>query len=138
MNRFLLILLVILSIKINAQVVYEPLFNDVYGFLSSLSQKGLIEFNDQVKPLSRIYLAQKLLEAEVQTGLTPLEKEDLEFYKKDFFNEINFLEDKHPEKTSNIVGKDPAGRLRLYSYADDKFKLNISPIFGVKAGVRDE
>ena len=137
MNRFLLILLVILSIKINAQVVYEPLFNDVYGFLSSLSQKGLIEFNDQVKPLSRIYLAQKLLEAEIQTGLTPLEKEDLEFYKKDFFNEINFLEDKHPEKSSTIVGKDQGGRLRLYSYADDKFKLNISPIFGVKAGVRD-
>ena len=138
MNRFLLILLVVLSVKINAQVVYEPLFKDVYGFLSSISQKGLIEFNDQVKPLSRVYIAQKLLEAETKTGLTPLEKEDLEFYKKDFFNEINFLENKQPGKSTNIFEKDQAGRLRLFSYADNKFKLNISPIFGVKAGVRDE
>jgi len=137
MNRVVLILLVALSLKINAQVVYEPLSKDVYGLLSSLSQRGLIEFNDQVKPLSRIYLAQKLLEAETQRGLTPLEKEDLEFYKRDFFNEINFLEDKQPEKSTNIVGKDQGGRLRLFSYTDDKFKLNISPIFGVKAGVRD-
>lgn len=138
MNRVVLILLVVLSIKINAQVVYEPLYKDVYGFLASLSQKGIIELNDQVKPLSRIYIAQKLLEAETKTGMTPVEKEDLEFYKKDFFNEINFLEDKQPQKLMNIVDKDRGGRLRLFSYADDKFKLNISPIFGVKAGVREK
>ena len=46
---------------ISAQIVYEPVGNDIYSFLSLMSQKGIIEFNDQIKPVSRKYIAQKLL-----------------------------------------------------------------------------
>ena len=45
-----------------AQVVYEPLHRDVYSFLARLSQKSVIVFDDQVRPVSRKYIAQKLLE----------------------------------------------------------------------------
>jgi len=138
MIRTFFILMVVCSLRMSAQVVYEPLHRDIYNFLAGLSQKGIIEYNDQVKPLSRIYIAQKLIEATGQTGLTPLDKEELEFYKKDFFNEIGFLKEEKREKKINIVEKDQGERLRLFSYSDDKFKLNVSPIFGVKAGLRDE
>jgi hypothetical protein len=122
----------------NAQVVYEPLHRDVYNFLSRLSQKGIIELNDNIKPLSRIYIAEKLIEVSGNDKLTPLEKEELEFFKKDFFSEINLAQNTTEEqKTMTIAEKDPAGRLRLFSYSDDLFKLNVSPVLGLKAGVRD-
>ena len=55
-------LLLALSSFAFAQVVYEPLHRDVYKFLSRLSQKSVIVFDDQVRPLSRKYIAQKLIE----------------------------------------------------------------------------
>jgi len=47
---------------LQAQSTPEPLYNDVYNYLSRLAQKGVIEFNDEVKPLSRKYIFEKLLE----------------------------------------------------------------------------
>ena len=53
-----------LTILSYSQVVYEPLYKDVYDFLSRLSAKGVIEYNDEMRPLPRKYLAEKLIEAE--------------------------------------------------------------------------
>ena len=87
----------------------------------------MIEFNDEFRPLPRKYIAEKLLNAEKQSGkLTEVEMEDLKFYKKDYFFEIGFIEDKHEEKYSDFFGKDPAGRWRVFSYGDNNFKLNLS------------
>jgi len=132
------LILLTYSISINAQVVFEPLHRDLYEFLSRLAQKGIIEFSDQVKPLPRIYLAKKLLEADCEKCLTPLDKEELEFYKKDFVNEFNFLNGFLLSKKSGIAQEDSKGRLRLFFYNDDLFKINVSPIFGAKTGIRDD
>ena len=43
-----------------SQTTYEPLYSDVYRFLSVTAQKGIIEINDEIKPLSRIYIYKKL------------------------------------------------------------------------------
>ena len=78
-------LFLVLSTLAFAQVVYEPLHRDVYKFLSRLSQKSVIVFDDQVRPVSRKYIALKLIEAsEKSNQLTSLEKEELEFYSKRF------------------------------------------------------
>ena len=58
-----LFLFLALSYMTFAQVVYEPLNRDIYPFLSRLSQKSIIVFNDQIRPVSRKYIAEKLLEA---------------------------------------------------------------------------
>lgn len=136
---FLLIVISFTAVK--AQVVYEPLYKDVYIYLSRLSQKGLIEFDDQIKPVSKKYIAERLLEiSSMEDKLTILEKEELAFYKKDYFSEINFLS--NPGDTLlngkrgkvNIFGKDAAGRYRLLSYHDRLFKVNVSPILGYEKG----
>ena len=132
------LILIFFYIDLNAQVVFEPLHRDVYEFLSRLAQKGIIELNDQVKPLPRIYIAEKLIEATCDKCLTPLENEELEFYKKDFLNELNFLTGYLISKKSGIAEKDSKGRLRLFFYNNDLFKLNVSVILGVKTGIRDE
>jgi hypothetical protein len=122
-----------------AQVVYEPLHRDVYKFLSRLSQKSVIVFDDQIRPLSRKYIAQKLIEAaEKSSELTKLEKDELGFYSKDFkfeFDMINNIKIDSSEIT--IVGYDAGDRLRLFGYRNNFFSLNLSPILGYKMGSRD-
>ena len=44
-----------------AQTVYEPIsHDDIYKFLGRMAQKGVIEFSDNIRPVSRKYIAVKL------------------------------------------------------------------------------
>jgi len=122
-----------------AQVVYEPLHRDVYSFLSRLSQKSIIVFDDQVRPVSRKYIAQKLIEAsEKLDELTSLEKEELDFYNQDFKREFDFINNIKTNSSETIIaGYDSGSRLRLFGYRDNLFSINLSPILGIKIGSRD-
>src|SRR5574338_813148 len=122
-----------------SQVVYEPLYRDVYSFLSRLSQKSIIVFDDQIRPVSRKYIAQKLLEAsENSSELTALEKHELEFFNKDFKFEFDLIKKVETDSSQlKIFGYDDGDRLRLFSYRDNRFSINVSPILGMKIGSRD-
>jgi hypothetical protein len=88
------------------QVVYEPLRSSVYSFLANISQKGIMEFNDQIKPLSRIYIAEKLIEIEnIKEKLTRLEQKEYEFYCQDFAFEINQINLNTPLHPPLVRGK---------------------------------
>jgi len=132
-------LFLVLNYLAFSQVVYEPLHRDVYSFLARLSHKSIIVFDDQIRPVSRNYIAQKLLDAEHNfIFLTQLEKEELEFYRKDFKREIDLIRDiKNDSSKMVIANYDEADRLRLFSYRDNNFTLNVSPILGMKIGSRD-
>ncbi len=133
-----LIFIFIFTSEMFSQVVYEPLYKDVYGFLRRLSTKGVIEYNDEFRPLTRKYLAEKLLEAEKnQERLTSVDKDDLEFYKKDFYNEFWFINNEKNKKNLDFFSEDPAGRWRVFSYGDENFKFNLSPILGYEIGSID-
>ncbi len=134
----LLVFLLLFVTNTFSQVVYEPLQRDIYDFLRRLSIKGVIEYNDELRPLPRKYLAEKLIEAEEHPGkLTAVEKDNLEFYKKDFYHEIWFIQNEKNEKHLDYFSKDPAGRWRFFSYGDDNFKMNLSLILGYEIGSRD-
>jgi hypothetical protein len=135
---FLFIFISCLSIELYSQVVYEPLFNDVYRFLRQLSVKGVIEFNDEFRPLPRKYIAEKLLSAEQHPDkLTDVEMADLKFFKQDYLFEIGFIEEKEEEKHLEFFSSDPSERWRVFSYGDKNFKMNISPILGNEYGSID-
>ena len=129
---YLIFWFIFLSSVAYSQVVYEPLWNDVYDYLDRLSQKGIIELDDLVKPLPRKYIYEKLLEAEKEMAqLTSLEKDELDYYKKEYFFESKLTGDTTQFKNSpNFFGKDETGRLRLFSYSNQTFKINVSPIIG--------
>jgi len=127
-----------ITVNLFAQVVYEPLYKDVYDFLRRLSTKGVIEYNDEFRPLSRKYLAEKLLEAEKHPDLlTEVQMADLKFYKKDYYHEILFIENERSEKNLDFFSGDPAGRWRVFSYGDENFKMNLSLILGFEIGPID-
>ena len=78
---FIVLIGLISSTNLRAQLVYEPLYNDVYNFLMRVSQKGIIEFNNLIRPLPKMYIAEKLLETDsLSSKLTPLEREEVKFY----------------------------------------------------------
>lgn len=147
MNYFLKInfLLVILLLAFGStglpQVVYEPLYHDVYNFLRRLSQKGVIEFNDLIRPLPRKYIAEKLLQAKSLTifpRLTLLEREELEFFLKDYYHELRFIHSEQDTSTHlDYFGIDPAGRWRFFSYGSQAFKMNAGLILGAEIGSID-
>ncbi len=83
------IILILSGSFLFSQVSNVKINDNIYDFLSITSKKGFIEYNDLVKPLSRKYIAQKLIEIkEVENKLTKLQKDELEFYFKEFGYEI--------------------------------------------------
>lgn len=147
-----------------SQVVYEPLHRDVYNFLARLSQKGIIEFHDEIRPLSRKYIAEKLMwvHQKRHTKLTSLEFDELKFFLKDYYHENpafysprvwnctepilskqDFSQDDQMKKDERVgkhldyLGYDPAGRWRFFSYGSDLFKFNASLILGYEIGSID-
>ncbi|MBE0571024.1 MAG: hypothetical protein IH618_05715 [Ignavibacteriaceae bacterium] len=137
MKTFLLFVILLLPGSfIQAQVVYEPLYEDVYNFLRRVSQKGIIEFDDLIKPVPRSYISQKLLEADsLSSQLTQLEREELKFFLKDYYHE-RWLSEGNSKQTEHLdyFGFDPAERWRMFSYGGDGFKLNASLILGAEIG----
>lgn len=147
MKRFLpLCMFFIFSLSINAQVNYEPVNKSIYVFLENLSIKGLIKFNDEVKPLSRMYIADKLTEITAKkVNLTYLEAEELDFYLKEFSDEIinkNLINSTNPNYNSasdstyrnDFLRFGKTDRLRFFSYHDNTFTINVDPILGYHLG----
>ena len=132
------LLLIISWCSLFSQVVYEPLYKDVYNFLGRLSQKGVIVFEDQIRPLSRKYIAEKLLESENKSDqLTSLEIDELKFIKSDYLNEIDLLQKKSTDHLTYLK-KDPLGRWRFFSFGSESFKMNAGIILGYEIGSRDK
>ena len=66
-----------------------------------MSDKGVIELENVVKPLSRKYIAGKIIEAESKIDmLNSLEKKELEFFRKDYYFEIDGFSKENQDKIS--------------------------------------
>ena len=154
-----------------AQTVFEPINSNVYDFLDRMAQKGVVQFSDIARPVSRMYIAKKLLEVKEvgsreyvvgsgkekkESRLSDVEREDLEFYLKDFGFEVKTIlrsanasgGDSQSDMKSTIpaadlhsvttlINWDPYGRWRLFSYEDSLFQINADPILGYQTGKRD-
>ena len=114
--RYIFLVVIFLPPIIFAQIVYTPLYNDVYDFLERQSLKNNITLDDEVKPYSRKYIAEKLNEIEsVENNLNSIEQEEFEFYKQEYAYELKNSDDE---------------RWYLFSYGDSLFSLKFSPIAG--------
>lgn len=140
-----------------AQVSNVNLESKIYPYLSKLAQKGIINYDDLVKPISRKYAAEKLIEARYNFAkLTSLQKDELEFFEAEFGYEIkqaNNLsgvnnngsntneksiteneESKLKNGTLTLFAKDEYNRLRSLSYENNLMRLNVSPLIGIEKG----
>lgn len=135
MKKYLAAIVLILFLNNGfSQVVTEPLNREIYSYLERLSHKGIIILDDLVKPYSREYIAEKLVELKNNINeLTKIEKEELEFYEKDYFWELNFVKEATTPKYLHYFERDAADRYNIFSFSNEIFKLNAKPLLGVKA-----
>ena len=117
--------------EVSAQVVFEPSSSSVYDLLNRLSVKGVIEFNDELKPLSRVELADRLIEAANQNDkLTSLEREEIDYYKKEFAPELALKGNVTIKEDLQFFNIDDVTGFRFFLFRSDDFTLNLDPILG--------
>lgn len=131
---------VIFTFNSQAQVIYEPTYKTVYGYLSRLAQKGILDLDDIVLPLSRIYISNKLDILSYQSGiLTPLESKELDFYRKEYTLERNIEQNVDLRTPYTSVFKTQKGdRFRWGTYQDIQFSMNFQPLGGYEIESRND
>lgn len=81
----LMFLLVCCQQLLWAQPVYERHTYEVYQYLYRMAQKGVVEFNDNVRPLSKTYINTVLDSVSAKASLlSETEKKELAFYLREF------------------------------------------------------
>ncbi len=112
----------------SAQVVWEEHNKEVYTFLSRMAQKGLVVFDDNIRPLSRKYIADCLDSVSRKTEiLTSVEKEELAFYFREYGNELSGI----IPATEKIAffKTDAYKRWRSFSATGKGFLIKADPVF---------
>ncbi|MBK6682195.1 MAG: hypothetical protein IPG53_20490 [Ignavibacteriales bacterium] len=85
----IIVVAVVLVGGLFAQTVFTRVDHPVYGLLSRLDARQIIDFNSEVLPLSRMEVAQLLLRIEdSRDKLNPLELEELRFFREEFALEV--------------------------------------------------
>ncbi|MES2372532.1 MAG: hypothetical protein V4557_08130 [Bacteroidota bacterium] len=108
LRSLLLFLFIFFCTSIFSQVVYERHTNEVYNFLSRLSQKGIIVFNDLIRPISKKKIEEALDSvAAHQSILSDIEKKELAFYQQEYTEGI---------------------RKRIIRAGNDDFSIEADPI----------
>jgi len=102
---FALLFLCLLN-TIQGQQVYERNSLEVHQFLATMSQKGYIEWNDLIYPITKKKIQKALYNLQHVDALNKLEQLELAFYLKEYNNE----------------------RRKLYFNNDSNFSIHIDPI----------
>jgi hypothetical protein len=135
------------QIPISSQEVPHPVNNTgIYEFLDELAGMQIIEINSAVKPYSRLFIANRLKEAdEKRDQLNSRQQKELDFYLMDFVKELILTH--NDRKTVRLQdcktffwrdgvkvyrSNDSTLRLRrdLFYYKDSLFSLTVNPILG--------
>ncbi len=125
---------------LSAQSTTEPVYNDeIYKFLDRQAQKGLITFFDDISPITRIKIAEKLKEINnIVIGslghwkkMSEIEKAQLDFFNREYAFELRFLEG-DTTKISEAFKFGETDRFNSFKYYDKNFTFQIDPVFQIK------
>lgn len=115
--------------NIFSQTVWENSKAEVYPFLEHMANKGLVEFNDLIRPISRNIIYIHLLKLNSnKEKLSLTEKKELNFYLQEYASALTSNND-----SSNIlfIKKDENNRLRTFAAEENKNTIRIEPLIGV-------
>ena len=154
-SLFCLVNIIILNTNLFSQEVPQPVSNKgIYEFLDELANIRIISINSAVKPYSRLFISQRLKEAEEKSDqLNSRQKKELDFYLRDFGKELEkqrydgatvqttfakasvvkghngtTVQGSGGSKVEWFNGK--TKRLDMFYYQDSVFSLTVNPILG--------
>ncbi|MBI4647661.1 MAG: hypothetical protein HY738_14005 [Bacteroidia bacterium] len=139
------IIFYIISFTDYPQVTYEHLSTTgIYDFLDELANDKVICLNDAIKPFSRKYIAEKLLEAgDSQETLTKRQNKELKFYLDIYTFENKPDSNIYTGKKTDLTKKKPVVSLSNHTnlalsfyppglfYAENGKNITIKPIYGI-------
>ncbi|HRP92739.1 MAG TPA: hypothetical protein PLH53_07585 [Ignavibacteriaceae bacterium] len=131
--KYFIILFFICSINLFSQSTDEPIYNkEIYFFIDNQSSKGNIEIFDAIRPYTRLTIAEKLLElSNGNAFLTNTEKEQLDFYKKEYAFEIKFIL-KDTTTINEFFQFGVSNRFKVFKYYDNNFTFDFDPVVGLE------
>jgi len=130
-----LLLFVLIAVSTSAQVVYQHVSNkNIYDFVDELATNGFVQVNSVVKPYSREFIADCLMEAKNQQDkLNKRQQKELDFYLLEYKLEVDSLLNYNPkfdifknEKFATAIN--PLGGY----YKDKLFSFAVKPIWGIQ------
>ncbi|MGQ9643907.1 MAG: capsule assembly Wzi family protein [Ignavibacterium sp.] len=129
MNKLLIFILFLLpQTLVYSQEIYKSSNFDIYDFLESMHYKGLVDFNSEVRPINKIFVAELILKVDSQKEkLDELEYDLLKKYKIYFEPELKILTDSVNAAYSNFIRIN--NRLRLFEYFSKDFSFYADPVF---------
>lgn len=133
MKRFLIVLIALLgTIALSAQDIPQNVqYTRIYDFIDELANENIIEVNSGIRPYSRAYIAQLLLEVRSHYGwLNTRQQKDLDFFLQDYAVERDTLPTNTRIHDSNNQNWDVSLWQPAYHYFDDHFKFRATPIIG--------
>lgn len=114
-----------LNTQLKAQAVFENPNHPVYKYLSRQAQKGNINFDDLVQPVSRKQIATLLYQLrQEESKLSATEQKELEFYLNEYSEFDTNLTD---SSTHYLWGKDQYGNRRLLTVNKHDFIFRADP-----------
>jgi len=128
---FITLFLIALSTQAYSQVVWEHLSSTrIYDFLDEMATENYIVINSTVKPYSREFIGEKLLELEKQKdNLNKRQLKQLNIFFQEYALETNqAIQSKNSIFSKNNYSS-KFNPLAFY-YKDSLFRLQISPIWG--------
>lgn len=134
--RYVTIILITLisTTYLPAQEVYQHVSNkSIYDYVDELANQKIIEINSVILPYSRKFIADKLVEAGIQSDqLNKRQLKELEFYKLEYKLEIDSFPDYRRlnffKKNKNLsTSINPLGLF----YKDKLFTFSVKPIWGI-------
>lgn len=120
-----------------AQSIPEPVYeNNIYDFIENLNSKAVVTCFTDVKPLTRLQIAEQLVQAD-KDKLSGIEQERLEFYKKKFAFEIMYMKESVSE-VNEFLKFGGTDRLSLFKSYSKDFSLVVDPVIGIEYNFSDK
>lgn len=114
--------------QLSAQTIFENYRSEVYPFLNRMAQKGLVDFNDIIQPVTRTHINEALIDLQNKKNkLSNTEQKELSFYLEEFANI------KDTSAKIIFLKKDANNRWRSVRIQSKDFDLNADPIVGLAA-----
>ena len=112
------------AISAITQNVWENTNSEVHPFLFRMAQKGLIEYNDLIKPINRVHVVDALSILKLKDSLlSNIEKQELAFYLQEY--------NRPAKEQISLFKKDQNKRWRTGAIISNDFEVYIDPLLGI-------